>query len=55
MTPTCKRCGGLVIGEQSLDYYQTHCWRCVNCGWHRRETQVYLGRPITVVNRSVYK
>lgn len=55
MTSICKRCGGFLVGEQALDYYQTRCWKCVNCGWYRRETQMRSSRSIILMNRRVCK
>lgn len=50
MTSTCEKCGGLLIGEQVLDYYQTRRWKCVNCGWYRGDGQ--LLRPARRHNAS---
>lgn len=30
---TCSRCGGHLVLEQSIEFYQPQSrWRCVNCG-----------------------
>lgn len=42
MQRICTRCGGLLIGERPIDFYQVRRWKCVNCGWSREET---LARP----------
>ena len=43
MKTTCEKCGGLLIGEQALDYYQGMRWKCVNCGRYRVDGQALLG------------
>ena len=32
MTSTCLKCGGLLIADRMVDFYQPTGWRCVNCG-----------------------
>jgi len=39
MTSHCAKCGGLVVLEEILDFYRMTGWRCVNCGWNRRDIQ----------------
>lgn len=55
MTSICDRCGGRVIGERVPDYYQARQWRCVNCGWYRKDTQLRPGRVICPAKRGVYQ
>lgn len=43
MTLICEKCGGLLVGDQELDNYQAQRWKCVNCGWYRRDGQALLG------------
>jgi hypothetical protein len=38
MTSTCVKCGGLLIADRMLDFYQPNGWRCVNCGSALAET-----------------
>lgn len=55
MKSTCRRCGGFVVDEQVLDYYQASRWRCVNCGWYRRETEISSRRAVRLANRGAYR
>ena len=55
MKSTCGRCGGFVVDEQVLDYYQASRWRCVNCGWYRRETEISSSRAVRLANRGAYR
>lgn len=43
MTLICEKCGGLLVGDQELDNYQAERWKCINCGWYRRDGQALLG------------
>lgn len=54
MQKICVKCGGLLIGELAMDFYQARHWKCVNCGWHREEALVRPGRPILPVHRRAY-
>lgn len=47
MRRICTKCGGLLIGELAMDFYQARHWKCVNCGWHREEALVRPSRPIS--------
>jgi hypothetical protein len=38
----CMKCGGLLVGQWPMDFYQARHWKCVNCGWPREETHAYL-------------
>lgn len=49
MARTCSKCGGLLIGESPMDFYQARCWKCVNCGWCREEKLVPPCRVISSV------
>ncbi|MCS6897089.1 MAG: hypothetical protein NZM29_03870 [Nitrospira sp.] len=31
----CEKCGGLLIDEPAIDFYQSSSRRCINCGWSR--------------------
>ena len=55
MKSTCRRCGGFVVDEQVLDYYQASRWRCVNCDWYRRETEISSSRAVRLANRGAYR
>lgn len=55
MQKTCTKCGGLLIGERPMDFYQAKYWKCVNCGWYREEGPVRSGRPILPVHHRVYR
>ncbi len=50
MTLICRRCGGFVIGEREVDYYQPSHWRCVNCGWYHRGASV---SPVQARDRRI--
>jgi predicted RNA-binding Zn-ribbon protein involved in translation (DUF1610 family) len=49
MRRICTKCGGLLIGQLAMDFYQAKSWKCVNCGWCREETLVRMGRFIPPV------
>jgi hypothetical protein len=55
MQRICTKCGGLLIGERPMDFYQAKHWKCVNCGWYREEVLVLPGRPILTLHRRVYR
>lgn len=55
MRRICTKCGGLLIGELAMDFYQAKSWKCVNCGWYREETLVRPGRPILPVHHRAYR
>ena len=55
MRRVCTKCGGLLIGELAMDFYQAKSWKCVNCGWYREETLVRPGRPILPVHHRAYR
>lgn len=39
----CHKCEGLLVVERVLDFYGAKSgWKCVNCGWFRRESQPSL-------------
>lgn len=40
----CHKCGGLLVVERTLDFYgPLPGWKCVNCGWYRRDHQQSRG------------
>lgn len=53
MPRICTKCGGLLIGELPMDFYQARHWKCVNCGWSREETLVRPSRAISPVRHHV--
>lgn len=50
MQRICVKCGGLLIGERAMDFYQVNSWKCVNCGWYREEALARPGRPVLPVH-----
>lgn len=52
MKSICGKCGGFVVQEQVLDYYQASRRRCVNCGWCHREIEVSSSRAVRLMNRG---
>lgn len=55
MQGMCTKCGGLLIGERPMDFYQAKCWKCVNCGWYREETLVRPSRPILLAHHRAHR
>ena len=50
----CLRCGGLLVSERVLDFYgPLPGWKCVNCGWLRRNVQPLQSRDGDCANREV--
>ncbi len=43
----CMKCGGLLIGEWPMDFYQARHWKCVNCGRSREETHACLNQVVS--------
>lgn len=49
MTTTCQKCGGLLVAERPLDFYNRSArWKCINCGWSLLEGQ----QPNALVDRA---
>ncbi len=57
MTSSCDKCGGLLLGERVLDYYQVRRWKCVNCGRAREDGRVFLklARPYKWIKSSAVR
>lgn len=57
MTSSCDKCGGLLLGERVLDYYQVRRCKCINCGWSREDGQVLmnLARPYKWIRTSAVR
>lgn len=53
MQRICGKCGGLLIGELAMDFYQARHWKCVNCGWSREEMLVRSSRALSPVRLRV--
>lgn len=55
MKSSCVRCGGLLVLEEILDFYRMVGWRCVNCGWNRRD--LHWSPPVErrAMRRGAYK
>ena len=53
MTSICEKCGGFLIGEQVLDYYQTRRLKCVNCGWYRNDSHNCFARFVGMTHQDV--
>jgi len=39
MKTNCLKCGDLMVSEKVVDFYGANDWKCINCGWPRREWQ----------------
>ena len=55
MPRPCAKCGGLLIGELAMDFYQVRQWKCVNCGWSHKEMLVRPDRPILPVHQCEHR
>ena len=53
MSRICTKCGGLLIGELPMDFYQARHWKCVNYGWSREEPLVCPSRAISPLRHHV--
>lgn len=47
MNGFCDKCGGLLVVERVMDFYAPSSgWKCVNCGWCRRDHSPPAGEAI---------
>lgn len=55
MPRICTKCGGLLVGELVMDFYQVRHWKCINCGWYREEVFMHPARSISPARHHVRK
>jgi hypothetical protein len=55
MKRNCLKCGGLMVSEKVLDFYGASDWKCLNCGWLRRECQQFKQSSGDAVTRDSYR